>query len=42
MKIHVTEEARHVCFAERYLEEHVPRLGAANAALYALASGTGS
>lgn len=27
MQIHVTEEARHVCFAERYLEEHVPRLG---------------
>lgn len=29
MQIHVTEEARHVCFAEKYLEEHVPRLGAA-------------
>ena len=29
MQIHVTEEARHVCFAERYLEEHVPPLGAA-------------
>jgi hypothetical protein len=28
MQIHVTEEARHVCFAERYLGEHVPRLGA--------------
>jgi hypothetical protein len=28
MQIHVTEEARHVCFAERYLENHVPRLGA--------------
>jgi len=26
MQIHVTEEARHVCFAERYLENHVPRL----------------
>jgi hypothetical protein len=29
MQIHVTEEARHVCFAEKYLEEHVPALGAA-------------
>ncbi len=29
MQIHVTEEARHVCFAERTLEERVPRLGAA-------------
>jgi hypothetical protein len=29
MQIHVTEEARHVCFAERFLEERVPRLGAA-------------
>jgi len=26
-QIHVTEEARHVCFARRYLLEHVPRLG---------------
>jgi hypothetical protein len=26
MQIHVTEEARHVCFAERYLREHLPRL----------------
>jgi hypothetical protein len=26
MQIHVTEEARHVCFAEHYLREHVPRL----------------
>lgn len=34
MQIHVTEEARHVCFAEKYLEEHVPRLGAAK--LFAL------
>jgi len=34
MQIHVTEEARHVCFAERYLEEHVPHLGAAK--LFAL------
>jgi hypothetical protein len=28
MQIHVTEEARHVCFAERYLEEHVPSVSA--------------
>jgi len=28
MQIHVTEEARHVCFADRYLEEHVPHLSA--------------
>lgn len=28
MQIHVTEEARHVCFAEKYLQEHLPRLGA--------------
>lgn len=25
MQIHVTEEARHVCFAEHYLREHLPR-----------------
>lgn len=25
MQIHVTEEARHVCFAENYLHEHLPR-----------------
>lgn len=25
MQIHVTEEARHVCFAESYLREHLPR-----------------
>lgn len=24
IQIHVTEEARHVCFAERYLEQHLP------------------
>jgi hypothetical protein len=27
MQIHVTEEARHLCFAQRFLEESVPRLG---------------
>lgn len=26
MQIHVTEEARHVCFARRYLESHLPSL----------------
>lgn len=26
-QIHVTEEARHVCFAESYLREHMPKLG---------------
>jgi len=28
MQIHVTEEARHLCFAKSYLAEHVPRLSA--------------
>jgi hypothetical protein len=28
MQIHVTEEARHLCFARQYLREHVPQLGA--------------
>jgi len=28
MKIHVMEEARHVCFAQRYLQEHLPQLSA--------------
>ena len=28
MQIHVTEEARHLCFARHYLKENVPRLGA--------------
>lgn len=27
MQIHVTEEARHLCFARHYLKEHVPHLG---------------
>jgi hypothetical protein len=27
MQIHVTEEARHLCFARQYLRERVPRLG---------------
>jgi hypothetical protein len=25
MQIHVTEEARHVCFAEQYLRQHLPK-----------------
>jgi hypothetical protein len=29
MQIHVTEEARHVCFAQKYLAEHVPKLSRA-------------
>jgi hypothetical protein len=29
MQIHVTEEARHICFAEKYLERHVPCLSTA-------------
>ncbi|HKP60621.1 MAG TPA: diiron oxygenase [Polyangiales bacterium] len=32
MQIHVTEEARHVCFAEQYLAVHVPRMSAARLA----------
>jgi hypothetical protein len=28
MQIHVTEEARHVCFAERFLLQHLPALDA--------------
>jgi hypothetical protein len=28
MQIHVTEEARHICFAREYLRQHVPRLPA--------------
>jgi len=28
MQIHITEEARHLCFARAYLREHVPALGA--------------
>ena len=33
VQIHVTEEARHVCFAERYLREHLPHIGVAKRAL---------
>lgn len=28
MQIHITEEARHLCFARHYLRRHVPELGA--------------
>jgi len=28
MQIHVTEEARHLCFAHNYLRQHVPKLSA--------------
>ncbi|HTU61343.1 MAG TPA: diiron oxygenase, partial [Polyangiales bacterium] len=28
LQIHVTEEARHVCFAEQYLKKHLPQLSA--------------
>jgi hypothetical protein len=28
IQIHVTEEARHVCFAENYLRKHLPQMGA--------------
>src|SRR2546426_9239550 len=36
MQIHVTEEARHLCFARHYLKEHVPHLGRARRAALAL------
>jgi hypothetical protein len=36
MKIHVTEEARHLCFARAFLREHVPRLGRVRRALLGL------
>jgi hypothetical protein len=37
-QIHVTEEARHLCFARSYLREHVPRLSPARR--FALAAAT--
>jgi hypothetical protein len=36
MQIHVTEEARHLCFARSYLRGQVPRLGAVRRASLAL------
>ncbi len=36
MQIHVTEEARHLCFARHYLKESVPRLGRVRRGLLAV------
>ena len=36
MQIHVTEEARHICFAEQFLDRHVPCLGAIKTARLAI------
>jgi hypothetical protein len=36
MQIHVTEEARHLCFARQYLREHVGRLNVVQRTLLAL------
>jgi hypothetical protein len=38
MQIHVTEEARHLCFARHYLKEHVGRLGPVPRAALAVAA----
>lgn len=38
MKIHITEEARHLAFARSYLREHVPRLSPPRRALLAALS----
>jgi hypothetical protein len=38
MQIHITEEARHICFASRYLAEHVPRLGTLHQAMLRIAA----
>jgi hypothetical protein len=38
MQIHVTEEARHLCFARRYLLEQVPALGGIRRALMAVSA----
>jgi hypothetical protein len=37
-QIHVTEEARHLCFARSFLREHVPQLSRARRAALALAA----
>jgi hypothetical protein len=37
-QIHVTEEARHVCFARHYLRHHVPRLGPVRKAILRLSA----
>ena len=36
MRIHITEEARHICFAREYLRHHVPRLSARRRAALAV------
>lgn len=36
LQIHVTEAARHMCFARRYLQEHLPRLSPARTRLLRL------
>lgn len=37
-QIHITEEARHLCFARSFLREHVPKLSAARRAVLAVAA----
>ena len=37
-QIHITEEARHLCFARSFLREHVPKLSPARRAALALAA----
>ncbi|HEX9103727.1 MAG TPA: diiron oxygenase, partial [Polyangia bacterium] len=37
-QIHITEEARHLCFARSFLREHVPKLSPAKRALLAVAA----
>ena len=37
-QIHITEEARHLCFARAFLREHVPKLSPAKRALLAVAA----
>lgn len=37
-QIHITEEARHLCFARSFLREHVPKLSPARRALLAVAA----
>src|SRR5438477_4170683 len=36
MQIHITEEARHLCFARHYLKRHVPQLGVVRRAVLAV------
>jgi hypothetical protein len=37
-QIHITEEARHLCFARSFLREHVPKLSPRKRALLAVAA----